>query len=68
MLGLTARGAALLKGCSLPVVTRLADVSRLPPASQALYSLCAQADDLYALSTPSPQPCGRGQREKVIKM
>lgn len=68
VLGMTARGAALLKGCSLPVVTRLADVSRLPPASQALYSLCAQADDLYALSTPSPQPCGRGQREKVIKM
>ncbi len=68
VLGMTARGAALLKGCSLPVVTRLADVSRLPPAAQALYSLCAQADDLYALSTPSPQPCGRGQREKVIKM
>ena len=54
VLGMTARGAALLKGCTLPVGTR-------PDETEA------RADDLYALSTPVAQPCGRSFREGVIK-
>lgn len=55
VLGMTARGAALLKGCTLPVHTR-------PEES------VARADDLYALATPVVQPCGRSFREGIIKI
>lgn len=67
VLGMTEKGAGLLKGASLPIVVRPGDVSVLPPEAQALYALEARADDLYALATPVPQPCGRLQRQGVIK-
>ncbi|MCI8395418.1 MAG: nucleotidyltransferase family protein [Acutalibacter sp.] len=67
VLGMTEKGAGLLKGASLPVVARSGDVSALSPAAQALYAQEARADDLYALACPVPQPCGRLQRQGVIK-
>lgn len=68
VLGMTARGAGLLKQAALPVVVRPADVVGLPPQARAVYELEARADDLYALAAPVPQPCGRCQTEGVIKM
>lgn len=67
VLGMTGKGAGLLKGASLPVVARPGDVSSLSPEAQALYALEARADDLYALACPVPQPCGRLQRQGVLK-
>lgn len=67
ILGLTPRAAPLLKSCTLPILARPSDLSRLPPSAQSLYALESRADDLYALSTPRPQPCGRTLRQGIIK-
>ena len=67
VLGMTDAGASLLKGCTLPVLARPADAARLPASAQALWQLEAQADDLYALCCPAPQPCGRTLRQPLLR-
>lgn len=67
ILGMTPAAVPLLKSATLPLLTRPARIASLSPAAQALFSLESQADDLYALATPTPQPCGRLMRQGMIK-
>jgi len=67
ILGMTSRGSALLKECTLPVLARPADLARMSSDAQAIYFLEARADDLYALAAPAAQPCGRSFRQGIMK-
>ena len=53
---------------ALPLAARPGDFQKLGGQALALFQLEAQADDLYALSTPTPQPCGRDYTEKLLKL
>lgn len=59
VLGMSTRGAQLLKSARLPVLTRASQYAALPQPAQDCFLLEAHADDLYALATPATQPCGR---------
>lgn len=66
VLGLRARGAEVLScGASLPLLTRVSQLGELLEEAQHLFALEEQADDLYALLSPCPQPCGRTRREPM---
>lgn len=69
ILGATPKGWRALSGLApaLPVAARSHDIERLSPEAQAAFRLEARADDLYALSTPTPQPSGRDYTEKLVK-
>lgn len=69
VLGMTDSGEKLLKKASpaLPIAARAADFQRLGGDALRLFQLEAAADDLYALMTPVPVPCGRDYTEKLIK-
>jgi len=62
------RGREILRAASpaLPVITRYADVKSLDTRGQRIFSLEKQAGDIFALSTPSPLPCGMDMTEKSI--
>lgn len=70
ILGMNARGEELLgeASSSLPLVSRPADFQKLGGEALRLFRLECRADDLYALSCPVPQPCGRDFEEKLIKL
>lgn len=55
VLALGKQGAAVLRGASLPVITRPAAERRLPGALQPALRQDALADALYALAAPSPE-------------
>lgn len=62
VLGMNERGKALLgrmkKTCDLPVITKPAHAKKLPGLAGALFEREAGYTDLYALCTPTVQPCG----------
>jgi len=68
VLGMNQRGREILRAASpaLPVITRYADVKSLDTRGQRIFSLEKQAGDIFALSTPSPLPCGMDMTEKSI--
>lgn len=70
VLGMTAVGEKLLRGnaSTLPLALRPVDFEKLGGESLSLFQLEAQADDLYALSLPTPAPCGREYTEKLLKL
>ena len=69
ILGMTGAGAELLQSCSpaLPFAARAGDFQKLGGEVLRLFRLEAAADDLYALTSPSPQPCGRDFTEKLLR-
>ncbi len=69
ILGMNRTGEALLGQCApaVPVITRAREVEKLSPEGKALFSLEAQADDLYGMALPVPVPCGREYTEKLIR-
>lgn len=70
VLGMNSIGQEILKSVktTLPIIARAADVQKLDAAAQRIFELEAHADDIYALSCPTPQPCGRDYTEKLIKL
>ena len=70
VLGMTHTGQEILKEATpaLPLAARPGDFQKLGGEALTLFQLEAQADDLYALSTPTPQPCGRDYTEKLLKL
>ncbi len=70
VLGMNSRGEQVLKASSpaLPAAIRPSEFQKLPAEVQSIYELECRADDLYALSLPVPYPCGRDQREALIKL
>ncbi len=70
VLGMNDRGAYILRESepAVPLVSRPADVQKLGEEAQRVFRLEAQADDLYAMACPVPQPCGRDYTEKLIKL
>ena len=68
VLGVGERGEEVLSaGANLPILSRPAQVRELSAAVQRVFALEVQADDLYALASPKPQPCGRDFSEPVVK-
>lgn len=69
LLGMTEKGRLALRQAapSLPLAVRAGDFQKLPPMAQEIFWLEVQADDLYALASPVPQPMGRDQRELFLK-
>lgn len=69
LLGMTEKGRLALgqTAPSLPLAVRAGDFQKLSPMAREIFRLEAQADDLYALGSPVPQPMGRDQRELFLK-
>lgn len=68
VLGIGKHGEEILAaGAALPFVSRPALVEQLGGAVQRVFSLESRADDLYALASPTPQPCGRDFSEPLLK-
>lgn len=69
VLGMTEAGQRILQGASptLPLAVRPGDFQKLGGTPLELFRLEAQADDLYAMCCPLPQPCGRDYTEKLVK-
>ena len=68
VLGIGERGEEILSaGAKLPILSRPAQVKELSEEAQRVFSLEIQADDLYALASPTPQPCGRDFSQPVLK-
>lgn len=70
VLGMDKTGEALIRspGLALPLVVRAGDVPTLSEDAQRVFALEARADDLYALSLPSPMPCGADYTTPVVKI
>ena len=66
ILAATEAGRRLLRqmqGAGVPVLTKAADVGRLGPSAEALFTREARRTDVYALACPgSPLPCGSDWR------
>ena len=66
ILAATEAGRRLLRqmrGAGVPVLTKAADVGRLGPSAEALFTREARRTDVYALACPSsPNPCGSDWR------
>ena len=66
ILAATEAGRRLLRqmqGAGVPVLTKAADVGRLGPSAEALFTREARRTDIYALACPgSPLPCGSDWR------
>lgn len=66
ILAATEAGRRLLRqmrGAGVPVLTKAADVGRLGPSAEALFTREARRTDVYALAYPgSPLPCGSDWR------
>ncbi len=70
VLAATASGRKLLRqmqDSGVPVLTKAADVGRLGPAAEALFTREARRTDVYALAYPgSLLPCGRDWRQTPV--
>lgn len=70
VLAATASGRKLLRqmqDSGVPVLTKPADVARLGPAAEALFTREARRTDVYALACPaSPLPCGGDWRKTPV--
>ena len=69
-LAATPKGRRLLRqmqDAGVPVLTKAADVGRLGPAAEALFTREARRTDVYALACPgSPLPCGSDWRRTPV--
>lgn len=72
ILGFTSRGKEYLKSISkelpLPVLTTSSQLKALDGRAAHIFQLESKSSDLYALSLPSPPPCGEEYRHKLIKI
>ena len=70
VLGMTPTGQAILRQAqpSLPLALRTGDFQKLGGEALALFEQEARADDLYALSLPTPAPCGQDYTQGLIKV
>ena len=70
VLGLTGRGRQILNRAkttaTLPIVTRPGEIRHLSSFARRVFQLECIADDLWGLSVPSIQPCGRTFTDPVI--
>lgn len=70
VLGFTEKGAALLKEikkkATLPVVTKASDVKSLNSSAQRCFELECTARDLFSLSLPVADVCGKEMTDKII--
>ena len=70
ILAATEAGRRLLRqmqDAGVPVLTKAADVGRLGPSAEALFTREARRTDVYALSCPgSPLPCGSDWRKTPV--
>lgn len=70
VLGANVRGTEILqaaKAASLPLLTRASQLERLTGRAQALFALESRGADLYALTLPSPPPCGAAYTTGLIR-
>ena len=68
VLAATEAGRKLLRqmqDSGVPVLTKAADVGRLGPAAQALFTREARRTDVYTLAA-SPLPCGSDWRKTPV--
>ena len=70
ILGFNQNGKNILRimrdTAKLPVIMRYADVKKLSPTAQYLYSLETRCDDIYALSSETPSKCGNNMTSNLI--
>lgn len=68
ILAMNERGREILSAAkpALPIISRYADVKNLPDFAQEIFDLECRATDLWALSLPSPMPCGLDCTSKLI--
>ncbi len=68
VLAMNERGREILSSAkpTLPVVSRFADVKNIPDFARKIFELECRATDLWALSLPSPAPCGLDMTSKLI--
>ena len=73
VLGMNDVGAAVLKeakaaGCSLPISSSLAELSKTSETAAYFAKLESKAEDLWQLGLPKPGKCGIAYTEKIIKL
>ncbi len=72
VLGFNQQGKQILKimkqTASLPIVTQYRQIQNLPLSTRILFDLECTATDLYYLSTPLPQPCGKELTHGIVKI
>ena len=70
ILGFNQNGKNILRimrdTATLPVIMRYADVKKLSPTAQYLYSLETRCDDIYSLSSETPSKCGINMTSNLI--
>ncbi len=68
VLAMNERGREILSEAkpTLPIISRYADVRNLPDSAREIFDLECRATDLWALSLPSPAPCGMDCTSKLI--
>lgn len=70
VLGFNGRGREVLREMKeksvLPILTKPAHARSLPEEGRRLFELEAQCTDLYALTLPHPERCGREWRESPV--
>ena len=70
VLGFNSKGAALLKQAKekaiLPIVTKSSDIKNLGEDAQRTFALECTARDLFSLSLPVPDECGKEMTDKII--
>lgn len=68
VLAMNERGREILAAArpTLPIVSRYADVKKLSPEAAKVFELECRATDLWALSIPTPAPCGLDCTSKLI--
>ncbi len=70
VLGFNEKGAGLLKVAkeksALPIVTKPSDFNFLNDDAKALFSLECNARDIFALTAPAGDVCGREMTDKII--
>ena len=65
VLGLTSRGAELLRGAKLPVLAKPAHIGELSARAREWFALDARAGDLYALAYPNESERRGGQELRM---
>ena len=70
ILGMSRRGTKLLphlsKHASIPFLVKYSDSKTLDSHGKRIFDLECQADDLYALASPNPRPCGSNMTTGII--
>lgn len=70
VLGFNSKGASLLKEAKekaiLPIVTKSSDIKNLGEDAQRTFALECTARDLFSLSLPVPDECGKEMTDKII--